>query len=51
MTPEQLNYVRAIAEKYAYGHDGWNKTHAEKVGYLTRCLRYKVTLRILDQLG
>src|SRR4030042_3146414 len=39
MTPEQLNYVRAIAEKYAYG---WNKAHAEKVGYLTQ--------RIIDQL-
>lgn len=39
MTPEQLNYVRAIAEKYAYG---WDKAHAEKVGYLAQRIIYQL---------
>lgn len=42
MTPEQLNHVRAIAGKYAYGHDGWNKAHAGKVGYLTQRIAYQL---------
>ena len=39
MTPEQLNYVRAIAEKYAYD---WSKAHAEKVGYLTQRIAHQL---------
>lgn len=39
MTPEQLDCIRAIAEKYGYG---WNKAHAEKVGFLTQRLIYQL---------
>lgn len=43
MTPEQLEYVTAIAEKYEYGHGRWNKAHAERVATITQ--------KILQQLA
>jgi hypothetical protein len=48
MTPEQLEHVKRIAEKYAYGHDRWNKEHAEKVAALTqRILQQFAILRLV----
>ncbi len=50
MTPEQLEHVTRIAEKYNYGNNGWNKEHADKVAQLTqRILQQFTKLKLVDE--